>query len=88
MSPNSIDWEQRLQFPPSPKNDIECGNSGAEIKVLKRSRGGPLERSKKSSGGKALEDHVKAWADKKMESGVAISRCSLPFLSGASRLVF
>ena len=87
LSPNSVDWEQRQQFPLYPKNEIERGKSEAEEKVLKRSRGGQLDRSKKLSNGRSLEDHVKAWADKKMESGASKSRCSLPFMSGASRLV-
>lgn len=87
LSPNSVNWEQRLRFPLSPKDEIECEKSGVGIRVLKRTRGGSLDRSKKLSNGKSLDDHVKAWADKKMESGATKSQCSLPFMSGASRLV-
>ncbi|KAJ9689094.1 hypothetical protein PVL29_014640 [Vitis rotundifolia] len=86
LSPNSVNWEQRLRFPLFPKDEIECEKSGVGIRVLKRTRGGSLDRSKKLSNGKSLDDHVKAWADKKMESGATKSQCSLPFMSGASRL--
>ncbi|XVE63475.1 hypothetical protein DITRI_Ditri07aG0023500 [Diplodiscus trichospermus] len=46
-----------------------------------------LKRAKKGSNGKALEDYLGAWVQRKMESGVPESRCFLPFLIGSKKLV-
>lgn len=57
-----------------------CANgNGNSVRVMKRCRG-----AKKVSG---LEDHVAAWAKKKMELGAPQSNCSLPFLVGAKKMV-
>ncbi|XP_059454726.1 histone-lysine N-methyltransferase ASHR3-like [Corylus avellana] len=77
------DPEQRLWFPLLHKREVSSGNG---IRVLRRSRGS-LDRAKKASNGKGLEDHVRAWVQRKMESGVPESRCSLPFLVGAPKMV-
>ncbi|KAL0798260.1 hypothetical protein Bca101_053434 [Brassica carinata] len=44
----------------------------------------PSEKSKK---GLVLEDHVKDWVKRRVDSGVSESRCVLPFLVGAKRMV-
>lgn len=84
-------WDQRLRFPILHKGEVSDVNANANangngIRVLKRSRG-LLDRPKKASNGKSLEDHVKAWALSKMELGVPDSHCSLPFLAGAPKMV-
>lgn len=57
-----------------------CVNgNGSAVKVVRRSRGAKKVAS--------LEDHVTAWIRKKMELGVPQSKCSLPFLVGAKKMV-
>ena len=65
----------------------EVRNGGTGIRVWKRSRPG-FPRTKKASNAKSLEDHVKDWASRSKKSGVPESRCSLPFLVGAKKMVF
>lgn len=77
------DWEQTLQFPALHEGQVNNGNG---IRVLRRSRGS-LDGLKKASNGKGLEDHVRAWVQKRMEMGIPESRCSLPFLVGAPTMV-
>lgn len=77
------DQEQTLSFPVLRQGEVNVGN---EIRALRRNRGS-LDRARKTSNGKGLEDHVKTWVQKKMESGVPESRCSLPFLVGAKKMV-
>ncbi|GLT49595.1 hypothetical protein SLA2020_231430 [Shorea laevis] len=60
--------------------------NGNEIGVL-RGRRGPLDRIKKGSNCKTLEDYFKDWVQRKVESGVSESRCFLPFLVGAKKMV-
>ncbi|XP_015891518.3 histone-lysine N-methyltransferase ASHR3 [Ziziphus jujuba] len=84
--PNSVkalggfdcNWEQSLCLPSSHGPEVSAGTG---IRVLPRSR------AKKASTTKRLEDHVSAWVSNKMESGVPVSRCSLPFLVGAKKMV-
>ncbi|XP_062078486.1 histone-lysine N-methyltransferase ASHR3 [Humulus lupulus] len=60
--------------------------NGTAFKVLKRNRPG-FHRTKKASTAKTLQDHVRNWVSRKKESGVPESRCSLPFLVGAKKMV-
>lgn len=71
-------WEQSLCLPSSHGAKV---SDGTGIRVFRRSR------AKKGSCTKLLEDHVSAWVSKKMESGIPESRCSLPFLVGAKKMV-
>ncbi|GAV77697.1 SET domain-containing protein [Cephalotus follicularis] len=73
------DVDRALQLPIF-HNDEGC--NAASIRVSRRSRGSP-----KGSNRKALEDHVTAWIAQKMDSAALHSRCSLPFLLGAKKLV-
>ncbi|KAG2668127.1 hypothetical protein I3760_15G145500 [Carya illinoinensis] len=77
------DREQTLSFPVLREGEANVGN---EIRALRRNRGS-LDRARKASNGKGLEDYVRTWVQKKMESGVPESRCSLPFLVGAKKMV-
>ena len=52
--------------------------------TVSNGRQDPSEKSKK---GLVLEDHVKNWVKRRVESGVSESRCVLPFLVGAKRMV-
>lgn len=45
----------------------------------------PSDRVKK---GLILEDHVKDWVKRRVASGVSETRCCLPFLVGAKKMVF
>ncbi|KAL0679931.1 hypothetical protein Bca4012_007912 [Brassica carinata] len=47
---------------------------------------GKQDPSEKSKKGLVLEDHVKNWVKRRVESGVSESRCVLPFLVGAKRM--
>ncbi|EXC04633.1 hypothetical protein L484_008564 [Morus notabilis] len=79
-------WDQRFRFP-SP-NRSELSNGGG-IRVVRRSRPRMKvnHRTKKPSNSKSLEDHVRDWVSNTKESGVPESRCSLPFLVGAKKMV-
>jgi hypothetical protein len=77
------DSEPTLWFPLLHKREVSSGDG---IRVLRRSRG-LLDRAKKASNGKGLEDQVRGWVQRKMESGVPEWRCSLPFLVGAPKMV-
>ena len=68
----SYDWGGRLV-----QKDGDRNRDG--IRVLKRAKKGP--------NSKVLEDYLKDWFQRKMESGVPQSRCFLPFLVGAKKLV-
>ncbi|MBA0752638.1 hypothetical protein Gogos_001445 [Gossypium gossypioides] len=70
--PVNCKWDQRLV----PKR-VNCNGSG--IRVLKK--------VKKGSNGKALQDYLRDWVHRKMESGLPKSCYFLPFLVGAKRLV-
>lgn len=77
------DWDQRLRFATLHNAEV---STGAAIRVFRRSR--PLvDRSKKISSGKSLEDNVREWVSNRVELGIPESRCSLPFLYGAKKLV-
>ncbi|KAH0993245.1 hypothetical protein GBA52_004728 [Prunus armeniaca] len=77
------DWDQRLRFATLHNAEV---STGAAIRVFRRSR--PLvDRSKKISSGKSLEDNVLEWVSNRVELGIPESRCSLPFLDGAKKLV-
>ncbi|XP_057967904.1 histone-lysine N-methyltransferase ASHR3 isoform X2 [Malania oleifera] len=76
-------WDQGMRFPDVLKGDV-CTDNG--LRVLRRNPGA-VDRSKKALATKSLEDHVTAWAEKKIESGIPELRCFLPFLAGAPRLV-
>ncbi|XWS73134.1 hypothetical protein CRYUN_Cryun02cG0099200 [Craigia yunnanensis] len=65
-------WDQRLVH-----KRVDCNGNG--IRVLKR--------VKKGSNGKVLEDYLRDWVQRKMESGLPKSSCFLPFLVGAKKLV-
>ncbi|MBA0700054.1 hypothetical protein Goari_001626, partial [Gossypium aridum] len=69
--PVNCKWDQRLV----PKR-VNCNGSG--IRVLKK--------VKKGSNGKALQDYLRDWVNRKMESGLPKSCYFLPFLVGAKRL--
>ncbi|KAK5773321.1 hypothetical protein PVK06_049627 [Gossypium arboreum] len=70
--PVNCKWDQRLV----PKR-ANCNGNG--IRVLKK--------VKKGSNGKALQDYLRDWVHRKMESGLPKSCYFLPFLVGAKRLV-
>ncbi|CAL9196123.1 unnamed protein product [Musa hybrid cultivar] len=68
-------WSRRPRFPVSTRGT--CA-------VLKRER----KAGKKVADGKAsLEDHVRAWKEKRMAAGVSERECFLPFLTNAPRMV-
>ncbi|XP_010914045.1 histone-lysine N-methyltransferase ASHR3 isoform X1 [Elaeis guineensis] len=67
-------WSRRLRFPISTRGTCS---------VLKRERRG----AKKASGGVLLAEHVRAWVEKKVASGVPERECFLPFLTNAPNLV-
>ncbi|KAI4344334.1 hypothetical protein L6164_011572 [Bauhinia variegata] len=75
--------DQALLFPVLPKEEAD---NGKEIKVFRRRRGS-LDRVKKAANGKGLEDHVKDWSQKRMNSGFFRLGHSLPFLVGAPKMV-
>ncbi|XP_010268461.1 PREDICTED: histone-lysine N-methyltransferase ASHR3 isoform X2 [Nelumbo nucifera] len=83
-------WEQRRRYPNGSKEGI-AGRNGLGIKFVrrdsKRLARGEMERTKKAVMGKSLEDHVKAWAEKKVASGVPEKECFLPFLVNATKMV-
>lgn len=81
---SNCDWNQSLQSPTPAGNGVK---KGGEIKVFRRKTVGANGKIKKASSAKTLYDHVRAWAERKKESGVAESRCSLPFLVGAKKMV-
>ncbi|KAK8520478.1 hypothetical protein V6N12_004415 [Hibiscus sabdariffa] len=68
----SCKWDQSLV-----QKRVACNGDG--IKVLKK--------LKKGSNGKVLEDYLRDWVQRKMESGLPQSCYFLPFLVGAKRLV-
>ncbi|XP_065848560.1 histone-lysine N-methyltransferase ASHR3 [Euphorbia lathyris] len=71
-------WDQKLRLP------LEDTCTAKAIRVLRRNhRGG----AKKGPNCKSLDDYVRAWVQKKMDSGVPQSRCFLPFLVGAKKSV-
>lgn len=68
-------WSRRPRFPVSTRGT--CA-------VLKRER----KAGKKVADVKAsLEDHVRAWKEKRMAAGVSERECFLPFLTNAPRMV-
>ncbi|KAJ9141254.1 hypothetical protein P3X46_031808 [Hevea brasiliensis] len=73
---NDCNWDQKLRLP------INDSCNGGSIGVLRRSRG----CAKKGPSGKCLNDYVRAWVQKKMDSGVPQSRCFLPFLVGSKKI--
>ncbi|KAM2542976.1 hypothetical protein TB2_022346 [Malus domestica] len=77
------DWDRGLRLPTLHNGEV---SNGPAIRVFRRSRplAGP---SKKASNGKSLEDHVRDWVSTRVELGIPESRCSLPFLYGAKKLV-
>ncbi|KAJ7955686.1 Histone-lysine N-methyltransferase [Quillaja saponaria] len=80
---NDFIADQRLGFPILQQGEVGNGNG---IRVFRRRRGS-LDRTKKALNGKSLEDHVKAWREKKIDSGVPELRCCLPFLVGTPKMV-
>ena len=68
----NCNWDQRLVH-----KRVDFNGNG--IRVLKR--------VKKGSNGKVFEDYLRDWVQRKMESGLPKSRCFLPFLVGAKKLV-
>ncbi|PON99310.1 hypothetical protein TorRG33x02_048530 [Trema orientale] len=40
---------------------------------------------RKASNAKTIEDHIRAWVNRKKESGLPKSRCYFPFLVGAKK---
>lgn len=68
----NCNWDQSLVH-----ERLDCNGNG--VRVLKRVR--------KGSNGMVLEDHLRDWFQRKMESGLPKSRCFLPFLVGAKKLV-
>ncbi|PON99308.1 Histone-lysine N-methyltransferase, SET [Trema orientale] len=76
--------------PDSPSNSVKAiggqVRNGTGIRVWRRSRP-RLNRAKKASNAKTMEDHVSAWVNRKKESGLPESRCHLPFLVGAKKMV-
>ncbi|KAG8639474.1 histone-lysine N-methyltransferase ASHR3 isoform X2 [Manihot esculenta] len=74
---NDCNWDAKLKLP------IVDSCNGDSIRVVRRSRG----VAKKGPSGKCLNDYVGAWVQKKMDSGVPQSRCSLPFLVGSKKIV-
>lgn len=75
-------WQQRLCLPSSNE-----GNGGGGIRVFRRRRAAGEQRPKKAPNCNGLDDHVSAWVCKNMELGVPESRCLLPFLVGAKKMV-
>ncbi|PON70396.1 hypothetical protein PanWU01x14_080650 [Parasponia andersonii] len=42
---------------------------------------------RKASNAKTMEDHIRAWVNRKNESGLPKSRCHFPFLVDAKKMV-
>ncbi|XP_023531338.1 histone-lysine N-methyltransferase ASHR3-like isoform X1 [Cucurbita pepo subsp. pepo] len=80
--PSDSIWDQWFSCP-LPNDDEVGGNYGIRVSWA---RGDALDRSKRNCGGKTLEDHVKSWVRRKLESGVPQSRCSFPFLVGSRKM--
>lgn len=76
-------WGQKLQFQCLNENEVV---NGSGIRVLRRSRP-QVPRTKRASNSKGLKDHVADWVFKSMKVGVSESRCCLPFLVGAKKVV-
>ncbi|XP_061951087.1 histone-lysine N-methyltransferase ASHR3 isoform X1 [Populus nigra] len=82
-----VKWDQSV-----PEGAADLCN-GSSIRVLKRTSGGRLGCKKgfnnniSSNNGKCLDDYVRVWVQKKMDAGVSQSRCLLPFLVGAKKMV-
>ncbi|XVF47856.1 hypothetical protein PTKIN_Ptkin03bG0144000 [Pterospermum kingtungense] len=70
--PVNCNWNQSLLH-----ERLPCNGNG--IRVLKR--------VKKGSNGMVLDDYLRDWVQRKMESGLPKSRYFLPFLVGAKKLV-
>lgn len=75
---------ETLEGDPDPKPDrrlrLRISNRGTCAAVKK-------ERVNAEGKGRTLEDHVRAWVERKMAGGVEERECELPFLTGASKLV-
>ena len=70
--------DHRLRLPISSRA-VTCSGTS---EILKRERKGGKKLVK------SLEDHVKAWVDRKVESGARPIECSLPFLTDSPKMVF
>ncbi|KAK8637740.1 hypothetical protein V6N13_136203 [Hibiscus sabdariffa] len=68
----SCKWGQSLV-----QKRVACNADGNKV----------LKKVKKGSNGKVLEDYLRDWVQRKMESGLPQSCYFLPFLVGAKRLV-
>ncbi|CAK7338133.1 unnamed protein product [Dovyalis caffra] len=79
-----VDWDESVQV------GAEDLCNGSSIRVFKRIRGGRLGCKKglinNNNNGRCLDDYVRVWVQKKMDLGVAQSRCFLPFLAGAKKM--
>lgn len=82
-----VKWDQSV-----PEGAADLCN-GSSIRVLKRTSASRLGCKKgfnnniSSNNGKCLDDYVRVWVQKKMDAGVSQSRCLLPFLVGAKKMV-
>ncbi|XP_050215222.1 histone-lysine N-methyltransferase ASHR3 isoform X2 [Mercurialis annua] len=78
-------WEQQNQNQNSLLLPCNVNNS---IKVLKRKKAGASGSGNGNcnGNGKCLEDYVRAWNQNKLDSGVSLSRCFLPFLVSAKKI--
>ncbi|KAK1293456.1 hypothetical protein QJS10_CPB17g00104 [Acorus calamus] len=74
-------WDLRLRHSELHSSD-RPGKNGIRIAVRKRSAG-----QGRPASGTNLAEHVKAWAEGKMDSGADKGECFLPFLDNAPRLV-
>ncbi|ONK69689.1 uncharacterized protein A4U43_C05F25710 [Asparagus officinalis] len=74
---------ETLEGDPDPEPDrrlrLRISNRGTCSAVKK-------ERVSAEGKGRTLEDHVRAWVERKMADGVEERECELPFLTGASKL--
>ncbi|KAF5725898.1 histone-lysine N-methyltransferase ASHR3-like [Tripterygium wilfordii] len=70
---NNADGDQLLQ---SPRENV---SNESDVRGFGRGRG--LRKK-----GLKMEDHVRVWTERKMESGVPESQCVLPFLVGSSKM--
>ncbi|EEF33976.1 set domain protein, putative [Ricinus communis] len=77
-------WDQNLLLPipiPTPiPIEERCNDRSIRVLRKKRKKGGG------GANGKCLDDYVRVWAQKKMDSGVSNSRCFLPFLVSSKKI--
>ncbi|XXG58516.1 hypothetical protein AAC387_Pa04g0815 [Persea americana] len=76
-------WNQRMRHPVLGGSAIR---NGVGISVPRKNRKRPTRRGAAAMAGKSLEDHVRAWVEKKVASGVPERECSLPFLVNAPKM--